>query len=244
MLLFKLSLAHDLYVQVGHLIVLATKIAPDRSRDGILLLDLRRTYAWLSENQDRAGPCLLAHATQKIWLNVEDPDNDRWEWHSASQLLFNGLDEKDRFEVREWLSGFKHLLLRSGAREIHKPTKPVVRLTTEEVQYRAVRSTANNLRINQKLTDLILISHDGQEFHAHRFWMTLASDFFRDAFVGHERWAESSSDASPANPIRMPVEHSAEALQVCLGEHSNPSYVILALLMTASRLCLSANHPR
>jgi hypothetical protein len=207
-------------------------------------VDLRETYAWLFKNKDRAGPCLLSHANKKIWLNVADPDDDLWQWHSASQLLFNGLDEKDRFEVRQWLGGFKPLLLQCGAREIQRPTKPVIKLTSEQVQYRAARSTANDLRSTRKLTDLILTANNGQEFHAHRFWMTLASDFFRDAFVGHEGWAESSSDASPANPIRMPVEHSAEALQVCLGEHSNPSYVTLALLMTASRLCLSAKHPR
>jgi hypothetical protein len=207
-------------LQVDHLIIL-TRIALDLPHNDIVLLDLRRTYAWLSQNQDQAGPCLHAHKAQKIWLNVDDPEEDLWQWHSANQLLFNGLDEEDRFEAREWLSGFKNLLLKSGAREIQRPTKPVIQLTPEEEQYRAARSALNDLRKTQKLTDLILVSKDGQEFHAHRLWMTLASDFFRKAFVGQEGWTESRSDASPASPIRMPVDHSAIALQVCLGEHLN-----------------------
>jgi hypothetical protein len=218
--------------QADHLVVLSTRIALDHPRNETVLQDLRETYSWLAQTTHVAesGQLLGAFRDKAIWLNVDNPQEDAWIWNSADQIVFNGQDSEknNQREAHSWMSNYKQLLLASGAREIHRPAAPVITLTPVEAQYRAARATVDTLRTGRKLTDVIFVAEDGQEFVAHRIWMATASDYFLDMFAGSSGFSESSDDISPANPVRIDVQFPSIAVRVCLGmEHKSISGVHL-----------------
>jgi hypothetical protein len=198
------------------------RVAPARPRDSDVLSDIRQTYAWLAQHVSEAKPFLIARRQEKLWLNVDDPATEEWQWHTASQLLFDFDDEGDWREVREFLSAYPALLVEAGAQKIDRPAKPVVALTPAEKQLETTRTVADSLRADRKLTDVVLVANDGQEFHAHRFFLVTAteSEYMRDAFLNPTRFAESSEDISTRNPLRLTVDHSPAAVGACLSTSS------------------------
>jgi hypothetical protein len=189
-----------------------------------VLQDLRETYGWLAHS-DRAketSQLLLEQSDVKLWLNVDNPYDDDWEWHAASQIVFNGQDSErnNQRESREWLSNYRSLLLASGARQIQRPAPPVIQVTSVETQYRVTRDAINRMRNDRKLTDVTFLADDGQEFFAHRVWMAAVSAHFLTMFCGASGFSESSNDVSPNNPIRIDVHHSPDAVRACLGMRS------------------------
>jgi hypothetical protein len=179
-------------------------------------MDIQATYQWLTENSAAARPHLLGRSAMPLWLNVEDPSVDTWEWHSANQLVFNGEDEGERRDVLPWLAHFRPLLKAAGAREIERPTRPNVQLTSADATLAAQRRVAERMRTARLLTDVVIIAED-VEFPAHRVVLAMTSEYFADVFGSG--FAEGSADASANHPVHMEVlDHPAHAVASCLGE--------------------------
>jgi hypothetical protein len=196
--------------------VLACRVAEERPANASLLSDIQATYQWLTENSPAARQHLLARSAMPLWLNVEDPSVQTWEWHSANQLVFNGEDEGERRDVRPWLARFRPLLKAAGAREIERPTRPNVQLTSADATLAAQRRVAERMRIACLLTDVVIVAED-VEFPAHRVVLAMASEYFADVFASG--FAEGSGDASPNHPVHLQVlDHPAYAVESCLGE--------------------------
>ncbi|KAJ7578054.1 hypothetical protein C8J56DRAFT_1031317 [Mycena floridula] len=110
----------EVYEVVAHLRVLALEIAPDRSprRNMSLLEDLEATYGWLA---DKAPAIIAQHldTSEAVFLNVDDPKTDEWEWSGISNLWFNiRYADQGRIPARSFLERYKPLLKALGAHEM------------------------------------------------------------------------------------------------------------------------------
>ncbi|KAH8096582.1 hypothetical protein BXZ70DRAFT_323958 [Cristinia sonorae] len=172
---------------VEHLRVLKMIADSDRFSFNIdLISDLTETYRWLNTHVEECSPYLLAYQDEQLFLNV---DNPRISWHfaAANQLIVNGLDEPPRQRVRSFLLEFRNLLLAVGGREITDVVRPVLELSPAEEVLVQWRSTFNEFRLEQHLTDVVLQSSDGHTFPAHRLILSSESSYFKSQFSG--RWA-------------------------------------------------------
>ncbi|KAJ7461551.1 hypothetical protein FB451DRAFT_1497484 [Mycena latifolia] len=182
---------------VKHLEVLALQVAPEHPRNRSLLQQIRSTYEWLNENRQDARPHLL-RATGALFLNVDDPSFERWEWRSAEQLLFNveyDYEETKTFRVRRFLQDYRPLLLAAGAG------------SEEAVEYKpgaksqdghALREAFNLMRRAGELTDMLLMPSetmgediDVDTLRAHSTFLAAAIPHVRNALLG---WREGNSD--------------------------------------------------
>lgn len=175
-------LQHIPLLQVKHLKLLALRVGTDPSKRGDVLGDLESTYRWLQDRHRDAEGYLLDHHDEALWLNVDDPAIDAWEWHSASQLVFNAEDEDEQHEVRKWLEPFRSLLLVGGVREIKHPARPTVEPSSGEAMLSQLRSVASDLREKAELTDVVFVGSNGDKHPAHRLFLAMASEHFRREF--------------------------------------------------------------
>ena len=208
--------------------LLALRLGADPSKRGAVLEDLESTYKWLQDHHLDAEQYL--HHDEPLWLNVDDPATDRWEWNSATQLVFNPEDEDDRVPVRKWLAEFKPLLTASGVREILRPTKPTIVLLSTEEKFSGIMTAAHDLRHDTKLTDVVFIGPGGDEHPAHRFFLATTSNHFRRLFCDISGGIETDPSASAGNPVRVIVgayltsegdmrNYSSQAIRGVLGKH-------------------------
>ena len=216
-----------------HLKTLALRVGTDPSKRREMLGDLESTYKWLQDRHLDAEGYLLDHHDEAIWLNVDNPAIDAWEWRSASQLGFNVEDEDERHKVRKWLEPFRPLLLVSGAREIKHPARPSIELSSGEAMLSQFRDVASNLREKAELTDVVFIGSNGDEHPAHRLFLAMASEHFRREFCGAMGGVESSTDASVDDPVQVMIggyinsagemrHYSSQAIRNVLSECSSP----------------------
>jgi hypothetical protein len=180
-------------VQVKHLEVLALKVAPEHPRNRALTQQLRATYQWLNDNKENA----LYASARALFLNVDDPATEPWEWRSAEQLLFNveyDYEETNTFRVRQFLQDYRPLLLGAGARsEVAVDYKP--RATAQDGN--ALRDAFNGMRRAGQLTDMVLMPStcdediDVKSLQVHSTFLSAAIPHVRDALL---EWREGSSN--------------------------------------------------
>ncbi|KAF9815249.1 hypothetical protein IEO21_04696 [Rhodonia placenta] len=197
---------------VEHLLVLALCAAEEFSGNGEVLRDLTQTYEWLNQRSKKAGDILLNYTDKDLFLNVDDPENGPWRFASASQLIFNAPDEDDRQSVRTFLMPFKNLLLAANAHEIKQLVAPPVEWQSPNDLFSRLRLAINEQRLKGQLTDALLVSTDGSELPVHRSFLAASVKHFRDLFCD-SGYAESSSSASPDDPVRILVEETGAIIQ-------------------------------
>lgn len=154
-----------------------------------LISDLTATYQWLNARTDDCRPYLVAYEGERLFLNVDNP-SITWNFAAANQLVFNGRDEGGRQRVRSFLLAFKPLLLAAGGREVTDVVRPALELSDAEEVLLKWRSALNQHRLDRQLTDVVLESSDGQQFHAHRLVLSMETETFKGKFSG--RWASDS----------------------------------------------------
>ncbi|KAJ7481164.1 hypothetical protein B0H11DRAFT_1915714 [Mycena galericulata] len=138
---------------VDHLAVLALKIAPECPRNSTLLKHLRATYKWLNENSETAREALLLRSTEPLFLNVDNPDTEAWEWRPAEQLFFNiDYDWESTFRVRQFLLDYRPLLLAAGG-DSEDPVD--YRPQTKAKDGDILRDAFDAMRKAGKLTDML-----------------------------------------------------------------------------------------
>jgi BTB/POZ domain len=215
-------LALILLQQVQHLRVLALQMSVDYPQDRALLGDLRTTYQWLDDHLEEAKPIMIQHKSERLFLNVADPETGAWVWCSAQELLFGIRHRRSSFHIQEFLLSFQGLLRESGVETIIEASLPAdvddnVELPAES---EPLRSAFCSMRDAKKLTDVVLIpdTEDGEPettFVAHRAYLAAYSTYFLNAFGGE--FQESSAH----QPVNMRVHgYSSSSVQVLLGTSS------------------------
>ncbi|KAJ7161471.1 hypothetical protein C8R43DRAFT_336009 [Mycena crocata] len=183
---------------VEHLAVLALRVAPEHPRNRTLLQQIRATYQWLNENSGAAREYLLGYSkTRALFLNVDDPDVEQWEWHSAEQMQFDieyDYLETKTFKVRRFLQDYRPLLLAAGADSVqavaYRPQGSAQDGNT------VLREAFNAMRMEGQLTDMVLIPNEMDEgddveaLRAHSTFLAAAIPHVRVALVN---WREGGS---------------------------------------------------
>ena len=210
--------------QVTHLQILSKF-----SQSETLLRDVTATYGFLNDNVEAARNVILQHHN-KIFLNVDDPSKDEWTWEAADNLAFSTHDVEEVQRVRHFLTPFKNLLLSAGVVPVYQP--PVADaspLTSDSMLLLQIRTGFNEMRKARQFIDVVFVPFSGPqpaegeidpELVAHRNFLAVYSDYFRDAFC---RDYKEALAASSSDPIRFPVDYPKPCIAAVLGEHPRTS---------------------
>lgn len=212
-------------IQVNHLVVLATEVAEDHARHSTLLDHLEKTYKWLNEHTEAAGPFLTQRTADGIplFLNVDDPTNtaEKWKWKAANNILLDDYDTGFLECPRDFIKPFRNLLIAAGAVSIDYVqdtlTAPVA--STDEERQGKLCESFNQMRKNGICTD-VWFTFDSppneNPLHAHRAYLAAYCTYFKDMFSGS--FAEAG-DASAMNPIQVRVPgFSRRSVEYVLGK--------------------------
>ncbi|KAJ7024298.1 hypothetical protein C8F04DRAFT_1239748 [Mycena alexandri] len=182
---------------VSHLIVLATRIAQEHTGDHTLLEHLQATYRWLNGNNEEARLHLLLATDLAIFLNVDDPLSEVWEWRSAKELLFDieyDWPETNTFRARKSLQDYRPLLLAAGAGSEHAVE---YRPRTTVADGNTLREAFDGMRRAGQLTDVVLLPSamedvEVENLRAHSAFLGAAIPHVRDGLLG---WREGTSES-------------------------------------------------
>ncbi|KAJ7685634.1 hypothetical protein DFH06DRAFT_1075187 [Mycena polygramma] len=181
---------------VRHLQILAVKVAPEHPGNRTLLQQIRETYAWLNRNEADARIYLLQHTNEALFLNVDNPDSEPWEWRTAEQLLFDvqyDWTELGTFRVRQFLQSYRPLLLAAGAGTEHAVD---YQPKTKAQDGNTLRDAFDAMRKAGKLTDVVLMpmviseDMDVETLRAHSTFLAAAIPHVGDGLLD---WAEGRS---------------------------------------------------
>ncbi|KAJ6490694.1 hypothetical protein C8R47DRAFT_1071069 [Mycena vitilis] len=181
---------------VRHLHILAVKVAPEHPGNRTLLQQIRETYAWLNRNEVGARNYLLQHTNEALFLNVDDPDFESWEWRTAEELLFDvqyDWTELGTFRVRQFLQNYRPLLLAAGAGIEHAVD---YQPKTKVQDGNTLRDAFDAMRKAGKLTDVVLMpmvtseDMDVETLRAHSTFLAAAIPHVGDGLLD---WAEGRS---------------------------------------------------
>ena len=174
-------------------------IADRYNNNSNLISDFAATYQWLDTHVADCEEYLIDYQDERLFLNVNNPAIT-WTFASATELVFNGRDDSLRKRVRNYLLPYRRLLLAVGAREIIDVVRPELELSAADEGPVSLRSKFDRYRQQRYLTDVVIKSSDGEEFHAHKLMLSDATETFERRFSG--RWANdaqvSLSDVSGA----------------------------------------------
>ena len=177
-----------------------------------MIEDLKATYSWLDRHESGASR-LLDYNDERLFLNVDNPTFE-WSWISASELLFDETDSSNPRRVRQFLRSYQGLLRAAGVREISHVSVPsnLFGEDSYETQLQRLRSSFDEMRKADQLTDVIFIAEDGAELTAHRAFLAAQIRHFKTCFS--HGWRESDIIGSKA---RIPLDKSRECIEAVLG---------------------------
>ncbi|KAM6499296.1 hypothetical protein JOM56_004804 [Amanita muscaria] len=167
---------------LAHLLVLA-KIARAHGRHAGLLSDLKATYRWLNNQADDIADLIKSKRNDKLFLNVNDPEFDKWIWDSPSNLVIGLLDVGEIREVKRYLRNHSELLRAAGVRRVQKgPAKPILAREDPSLDY---RRQLNNMRQTEFGTDVVFVAQDSHNpiLPAHKIWLAANNNHFQTVFV-------------------------------------------------------------
>ncbi|KAM6499224.1 hypothetical protein JOM56_004732 [Amanita muscaria] len=142
---------------LAHLLVLAEISRVHGSRKG-LLSDLKATYRWLNDHADDIAALIKPRRNDKLFLNVDDPESDKWIWDSASKLVIGLQDVGEIREVKGSLRNYSELLDAAGVRKVQKgPAKPI---PAREYTSLDLRGQFNNMRKTEFDTNAVFVAQD------------------------------------------------------------------------------------
>ncbi|RPD56795.1 hypothetical protein L226DRAFT_469097 [Lentinus tigrinus ALCF2SS1-7] len=227
---------------VKHLCVLTLRIAPNHLGNRDLLADIKATYEFLNEREAEARPYLRNRRRERLFLNVDDPLEDVWQFCAAAHMMFNVPDEDDRQGVRAFLGPFRNLLLAAGAEEIKRPSAPTLTPSSAEEELSRLRASFDGLRQSRNLTDVVFrIPGSGDELPAHRVLLATTSEYFHDLFCGrfneggpastHDPIVITLKDVRELRCARLILEH----IYTGRFEHTRERDTLLVLLELAHR---------
>lgn len=186
---------------------------------------LKESYKWLNNRANEVGPTIRRYASEKLFLNVNDPTSDPWKMTSASNMAFENHDVLTIERVCDFLLPYKDLLKAAGVIDVEYPkfnTRPTPE-NSEEGFLKRIRDGLAGMRESNTFTDVAFTSEDDAElaeeerpvFYAHRTFLYVFSEYFKTLFAGP--YAEASGQASAVNPLRISLAHSRFAIKTSLG---------------------------
>ncbi|KAM6499293.1 hypothetical protein JOM56_004801 [Amanita muscaria] len=141
---------------LAHLLVLA-EIAQDHGRHSGLLSDLKATYRWLNDHADDIADLFLPRSNDKLFLNVDNPEFDKWVWDSPSYLVIGLQDVGEIREVKGYLRNHSELLRAAGVRRVQKgQAKPITAIEDSSLD---LQGQFNNMRQTGFGTDVVFVAH-------------------------------------------------------------------------------------
>jgi hypothetical protein len=205
---------------------LTLEIPPSHSPNLHLLSQISNTYEWLERHIEDTdlGNQIVQHHAEALFLNVDDPEKMDWVWRCADQLYFNITDSpaSGYWGVCQFLLPFRGLLRLAGVAEVVMPAAPDRQISsTEEKLHQAtlMRNAFNEMRHEGKLTDVVFVTDDYEEYPAHRVVLAAGGEHFQDLFLGG--WEESNDTVN--GQIHVP-DCSANSLEWILGESTIVSW--------------------
>ena len=197
------------------------QVLPHYSQNRGLLRDLRETYTWLDKHADDVGVYMIQHHTRKLFLNVADPEEMTWEWHSAEDLLLGAKVTMGNFRpVQKFLLSFENLLEISGVQRLTDATLPERASDDDsEIFLQSIRTVFCLMREERQLTDVVFIPEAEDDepkafFYAHRAYLASCCDHFKDSFASTY---EESQAVLEDFPVRVDVRYSNRCVQIVLG---------------------------
>ena len=167
----------------------------------------------------------MQYNSERLFLNVTDPETSVWEWRSAQELLFGICYRRCSYHIHRFLLSFQKLLRVSGVETIIEARLPEDADNNLAVpaESEPLRSAFCFMRDAKMLTDVVLIpdtevGEPETTFVAHRAFLAACSTYFMSAFGGE---FQESVPASPNRPFNMPVRgYSSSSVQILLGTSS------------------------
>lgn len=172
---------------------MASRVSQDHPKSGSVLSDIRATYEWLNQpdNANAASTYLQRRKHESLFLNVDDPQSDDWEWRPAEALVAGlHFDGGGLISLRNFLGPFTHLLQAAGANSLADPTYQ--RPQQKDDKLASLRTTFNSMREEGELTDMMLmplgltktaiIGEDVCKLRFHRVFMAAAVPHLRSMF--------------------------------------------------------------
>ncbi|KAM6499265.1 hypothetical protein JOM56_004773 [Amanita muscaria] len=168
---------------LAHLLVLA-EIARDHGRHSGLLSDLKATYRWLNDHADDIADLILPRCNDKLFLNVDNPESDKWVWDSASKLVIGNHDVGKIREVKGYLRNYNELLNAAGVRRVQKG--PAIPIPAREDTSPGLRERFNNMRQTGFDTNVVFVAQDRHSpiLPAHKVWLVANNNHFQTVFFG------------------------------------------------------------
>lgn len=191
-----------------------------------VLYYLKKTYQWLSTESSTAivGPAMDSLRNEQLFLNVEDPTTDVWQWAAAEEMAFENHDVENVQRVRKFLLPFKPFLEVSGVIDVKYPDMNLARDpgAADDDELEVARKGFEEMRESRTFTDVVFTSQEEDhlalesrtEFYAHRNFLSAFGGYFKDMFTGN---FQEARQASVANPVRIPLSHSKFAIKTVLG---------------------------
>jgi sacsin len=198
-------------------------MSADYYQDPVVLHDLRETYKWLDEHSEEAEEYMIQHNTDKLFLNVADPEVSIWQWCSAEEMLL-GIDEKvaSFHPVLDFLLPFEKLLAVSGVHKVNSAMLPERLPSNEsEISLEAIRLAFCLMREKGQFMDLELVpgtDHDEPRkvFHAHRVYMAACTPYFKCLVPG----GFQESPEACEGPVQVDLDgYSAQCVEMVLSKY-------------------------
>ena len=203
---------------------------------------MKRSYEWLEDNLtevEQAGDL----QDERIYLNVDDPVRDEWNWLPASGMALDTQDLAVVSSVRGFLQNYRKLLKATGVLEASYPELQTgVDDSHLDDQLSLIRVQFASMRDSGHFTDVTLLSNgkngtvsmgehsdmevdaiedadvgDPNSLHGHRVWLSAVNTYFKDMFSPGSGFVESQATAS-GTLVRIPLPYSRYTLKVVLGE--------------------------
>ena len=196
------------------------------SQDENLLKDLTATYQFLADRSEASEvkQLLTPYRDEPLFLNVNHPSVDQWEFLPATRITLNIPDDGEFREARKFLGPFRPLLIAAGAFEFWLVPVPHVDSSPAEEELSVLRAGFEGLRTGRLFTDVVFRApgvHGAMEVWAHRALLATASEFFHNLFS--DGFIESRP-ASVVDPIVIEMETLEEfqCAEMVIREYSLP----------------------
>ncbi|PFH47866.1 hypothetical protein AMATHDRAFT_6333 [Amanita thiersii Skay4041] len=194
---------------VKHLKVLS-QIGRNIGRNTALFSDLKATYKWMNDDPDSVREYIVNEHSERIFLNVNDPEKDEWEWHTTHELVIGLRDINEYRDVREFLLKYPDLLQAAGIHKMKKQRATPIPQEGYSKYHKAQQLKYHRMRQEQCLTDVAFILEEGGKvLVAHRVVLASASDHFADQFT--QGFVESTTNIPQASDdgqdVTIPAGH-------------------------------------
>lgn len=183
---------------------------------------MKQTYVWLDQRSDEARSVMIQFHSEALFINVDDPAQEPWEWRSADELVLETDEDLGLYcPVKGFLLPYKNLLMASGVHLIQNAEVPQLTfpVSSDAAQLAAMRTVFQEMRKEEKLTDVQFSTDEGNVFPAHRSFLATRSTYFYDMFTGG---IGRGNQIGPVWHISLPG-YSGDCVRLVLGEQYSAS---------------------